>query len=107
MPAAQILVVEDDADAQDMVAELLRDEGYTVATANDGLEALAYLEASPTKPSLILLDLMMPNMDGAQFRMEQLKAARLATIPVALLSAKNDVAEVAEAIGADAFMQKP
>ena len=59
------------------------------------------------RPGLILLDLMMPNMDGVGFRQEQLKAPSLATIPVALLSAKNDVAEVARRIGAAGFAQKP
>ena len=57
-----------------MVAELLRDEGYVVATASDGLESLTYLRGSTIRPGLILLDLMMPNMDGVQFRHEQLKA---------------------------------
>ncbi len=107
MPTGQILIIEDDADTREMVAELLSNEGYTVATACDGLEALTYLRGSATKTGLILLDLMMPNMDGVQFRCEQLKATALCTIPVALLSAKNDVAQVAQALGVAGFVRKP
>jgi CheY-like chemotaxis protein len=58
-----VLIVDDDEDIRDTVAELLRAEGYAVATAGNGEEAIAYLRANQT-PCLMLLDLMMPVMDG-------------------------------------------
>src|SRR3954451_21442071 len=61
-----ILVVEDSAEARALMRSLLVRQGYDVAMANDGLEALGYLEAH-VRPALILLDLRMPVMDGLQF----------------------------------------
>lgn len=85
-PAAPVLVVEDDPDQRDAVALALESEGYAVVTASTGLEALELLGVGPL-PCLILLDLMMPEMDGVQFRGEQLKSETLAQIPVVVLSA--------------------
>lgn len=81
-----VLVVEDDPDQRDAVVLALQQAGYTVVAAGDGVEALELLHAG-TKPCLILLDLMMPEMDGVQFRKEQLKSAATADIPVVVVSA--------------------
>ncbi len=99
-----VLVIEDDPLIRDGVAELLRDDGYEVRTAVNGAEALASLRSAPL-PDVILLDLMMPVMDGWQFRVEQKKDAQLARIPVIAMSASRT--SQAAAIDAAAFVAKP
>jgi CheY-like chemotaxis protein len=81
-----ILVVEDDVDIRDAMSDTLALAGYRAATAADGLEALALLRHAPS-PCLILLDLMMPVMDGWEFRAEQVRQPRLAGIPVIVFTA--------------------
>lgn len=97
-----ILVVEDDPDVRDLMKLLLEVEGYHVACAENGLDALAQMRRAAS-PHLILLDLMMPIMDGWQFRREQKQDPVLADIPVVIISAASDPASVA----ANAFLQKP
>src|SRR5687767_13141622 len=106
-PRQHILVVEDDGDIRDSMVEILEDEGYAVSAAGNGVEALAALRNGPTRPEVILLDLMMPIMNGAQFRDEQLKDPDLANIPIVLISADSDVKGSAERLRAAGFMQKP
>lgn len=84
---AGILVVEDDIDIRDTLAQVLEAEGYAVALAANGSDALDVLRSSQSMPCVILLDLMMPVMDGWQFREEQLKDPVLARIPVVILTA--------------------
>jgi len=96
--------VEDDADIRDALDGLLSTEGFRVAGCSNGREALDWLHASP-KPDVILLDLMMPVMDGWQFRVAQKQDPELATIPVVALSA--DMTAKAAAIDADAYLRKP
>ena len=86
--SAEILVVEDHADLRDMLVVLLESEGFAVRTAVNGAEALKRLEE--TRPSLILLDLMMPVMDGREFRHAQLNDPQLAAIPTVLITAHAD-----------------
>lgn len=82
----QVLVVDDDEAIRDVVRELLEDDGYQVATAENGLEALDYLRRHPA-PSAVLVDMMMPVMDGWQL-MQRMKAdAKLAKVPVIAMSA--------------------
>ena len=76
---ATILVVEDDHDIQSALASILREEGLHVATASDGAEALALLRQG-LRPAVILLDLMMPVMNGAEFRAAQLQDPELAEL---------------------------
>jgi CheY-like chemotaxis protein len=87
--ANTILLVEDDEDILSALADLLRDEGYRVETAGDGEDALAQLRGGLT-PSLILLDLMMPVMNGYEFRREQRADRALAAIPTLVLTASVD-----------------
>lgn len=101
-----ILVVDDDADIRDALAEYLEDEGYTVERASNGQEALGRLRGS-TRPCVILLDLMMPVMDGFQFRAEQQQDAQLASIPVIVISAGSDCENAAQILGAHACVKKP
>jgi signal transduction histidine kinase len=98
------LIVEDDASIREAIAEVLRSEGYEATSCGHGREALEYLRRAH-HPDVILLDLMMPVMDGWEFRVEQRKDPALATIPVVALSA--DGTPKAAAVDADAYLKKP
>jgi CheY-like chemotaxis protein len=102
-----ILIVDDDADIRFVISELLSDEGYTVAQAANGREALIYLQTAHPLPCVILLDLMMPIMNGFQFREEQLKKPELARVPVLIVTADANAMAKAEALQAAGFIQKP
>jgi CheY-like chemotaxis protein len=102
----QLLLVEDDDDIRVDLCALLDHRGYQVSTVRNGREALDYLR-SHEPPQLILLDLMMPGMDGWQLRVELLKDKRWAAIPVLLLSGAGGLATEAAALGAVAFLNKP
>ena len=99
-----VLIVEDDEDLREMMAQLLTLEGYDSATVSNGREALDYLHHCST-PHVILLDLMMPVMDGWEFRRQQEADPALAPVPVIVLSAL-DQARAAK-IHAAAFLKKP
>lgn len=101
-----ILVVEDDDDVRESLRDALEDEGYVVASATDGLEALTWLRAHPP-PSLILLDWMMPRCDGAQFLRLRKEDPTLAAVPIVLLTADIQKNGKAEALAAGAFLTKP
>lgn len=103
--AATILVIEDDLAIRDLLVDVLTDEGYRVRAAGDGEEALELLER--WQPSLIILDRLMPRMDGAAFRTAQQARPTLATIPTILLSATRDLPAQAVALDATATMPKP
>ncbi|MGE3262977.1 MAG: response regulator [Bacteriovoracia bacterium] len=105
--AKKILLVEDDIEIRECLTEFLRDEGYTVDAAENGSAALKHLRTTSSLPSLILLDLMMPIMDGFQFREHQMKDADLAAIPTAMLSAHGQVRDKAAALGLAEILRKP
>jgi CheY-like chemotaxis protein len=84
---AGILVVDDDQDIRDSLREVLEDEGYQVACVANGREALDYLKTASPRPCVILLDLMMPVMDGWQFRREQKQDPEIADIPLVVITA--------------------
>jgi CheY-like chemotaxis protein len=92
VPGARILVVDDDLDARNALADVLEDEGYIVACARNGKEALEHLRAQP-RPSLVILDLLMPEMDGWQFRTEQMRDPAISGIPVVVLTALHQTRE--------------
>lgn len=102
---ADLLIIDDDPDVSDALGAVLQDEGYTVALAPDGQRGLDYLRAG-APPSLILLDLMMPVLDGYGFRAAQLGDPRLAPIPVLVLTA-GAIDERALSLGAAACLRKP
>ena len=102
-----ILIIEDDRDIRESLAEVLEDEGFHVISQPDGARGLDYLRGAQELPALILLDLMMPNMNGFQFREAQLKSAELAQIPVAILSADGDPQERAGDLNAAGYVKKP
>jgi CheY-like chemotaxis protein len=101
-----ILIVEDDADIREALAEILRDEGHEVQGAPNGQQALHVLRDGPL-PALILLDLMMPVMNGWQFRQAQRQDPVLAPIPVVVISADGAALRESTLMGASGFLQKP
>ena len=103
--AKRILVVDDDHDIRESLAEVLGELGYDVAIAGNGREALDELGRAPT--AAVLLDLMMPVMDGWQFRDAQRRTPALAAVPVIVISADGNVATSAASLQARAFLRKP
>jgi CheY-like chemotaxis protein len=101
-----VLLVEDDYDTQEATSEVLRALGCSVYVAANGRLALAYL-AAHAPPGLILLDLMMPEMNGWEFRVAQLADPRLASIPVVLVSAGPGLDEQARLLGMELVVRKP
>ncbi len=97
-----ILVVEDDPDALEALGDLLESHGYAVTSARHGAEALDLLGRLPL-PRLIVLDLLMPTMDGWEFRRRQKNDPRIAHIPVVVVSASS----AAKPIEADIVLRKP
>jgi two-component system response regulator MprA len=106
MTGFTILVVDDDADLRESVAECLEAEGHTVLTAENGQRALE-LSSSGILPDLILLDLMMPDMDGWAFRARQLEDPKLRAIPVLVFTAHAAPHEITEELGAVGLLKKP
>ncbi len=90
-----------------LLRQLLEEEGYPVDAAMNGQEALDFLREARELPALILLDLMMPVMDGFRFRLEQEKDARLASIPVVIMTADGNIESKEMKIGARAAIKKP
>jgi len=97
----RVLIIEDDAETRDALAVFLQLEGYDVSCACNGRSGLA--EARERHPDVILLDLMMPVMDGWGFRAEQKRDASIASIPVVVVSALAERRD----IDASAFVPKP
>ena len=98
-----ILVVDDDEAILDVVADVLRFEGYPVETAVDGQEALAAVERE--RPSLVLLDMRMPRLDGWGFAREL--RDRGIQVPILVMTAARDASGWAEEIGARGYLAKP
>jgi CheY-like chemotaxis protein len=105
-PRKSVLVVDDDIDNREVMALILRRQGYTVIEAADGETALAELRRADT-PSLIILDLMMPRMNGWEFLSCQRAEPRLAAIPVLLISAGVMLEQEVTDAGAAAGLRKP
>jgi two-component system chemotaxis response regulator CheY len=102
-----VLLIEDDGDIREIVAQVLADEGYETIAVPNGVEGLKRLRASAQRPFLIMLDLMLPIMDAWQFRAEQTSDARLAEIPIVIFSANPKIAQHADALGASGVVRKP
>src|SRR4051794_25561713 len=86
----QVLIVDDDSDLREALADIFQYEGYPVAACANGAAAIDYLEGGEL-PAVIVLDLMMPVMDGWTFRSRELSRPEWAAIPVIVLSAVADV----------------
>lgn len=101
-----ILVIEDDKDIRDSLSTLLSMEGYEVRTANNGQEGLVALR-EPPPPNLVLLDLMMPVKDGYQYSEEHHQDAKLANVPIVVMSADARLDQKKEKLQARAYLRKP
>jgi CheY-like chemotaxis protein len=106
MPKKTIMIVDDDADVRDAVADLLEGHGYAVIPASNGQEALNELKAGQ-KPSLILLDVMMPIMDGQAFTAEQQADPELSDIPVVVFTAFGAALDKMKDMESFARIEKP
>jgi CheY-like chemotaxis protein len=100
-----VLVVDDDPDILEALSEILEAEGFEIRRARNGKEALERLEPDP--PHLILLDLMMPVMDGWEFAQRMRQKPDFAGIPIIVLSADRNVGSKAKDIGAMGHLAKP
>jgi CheY-like chemotaxis protein len=105
LPIGAILLVEDEDSVREVIETVLRGEGYDVVCARDGSEALDVLR-SGFRPCIIILDLMMPVMDGWQFRTEQLSDPELLKIPTVVYSAVGDIDEAVESLNVAGGFQK-
>lgn len=105
-PAPCVLIVDDHADIRETLAEILEGAGYSVATAANGVEALAFLRENPL-PGLILLDLMMPVMDGREFRHRMLEDPTYAEIPIAIISGADTNEQKGYSLEAVGYFVKP
>ncbi|MFN8559657.1 MAG: response regulator [Dehalococcoidia bacterium] len=102
-----VLVVDDDPDIRRLLEEVLTDEGYETRLASNGAEALTAV--AEREPDLILLDLMMPVMDGRQFceRFLRSRDAGGRRAPVLVISADRALPEQARRMGVDGYIAKP
>jgi CheY-like chemotaxis protein len=103
--AADVLIIEDDSEMREMLEHLLRSEGYAVRTATDGGEALTRMREAPVR--LVLLDLLLPAMNGYEFRKAQLRDDRLAEIPVVLVSGAANLHIAAARMRIRDYLVKP
>ena len=105
----RVLLVDDDASSTEALCELLKLAGHDVVCANNGQQALAKLHENRRERDycLILLDLMMPVMNGYEFREEQLKDPSIASIPIIVITADGRAREKAAQLGSDRYFQKP
>ena len=101
----RILVAEDDVELRSTVAEYLRGEGFEVDEADNGASALSVARAAP--PDVLLLDLNMPEVDGPAVLEDWKSSADLKDVPVVLVSAGPDLADVAQQYGVRASLAKP
>jgi CheY-like chemotaxis protein len=102
-----IMVVDDEEGIRQLLTMFLAHNGYTAVSFSNGAKALAYLQESSELPELILLDMMMPVMDGAAFRHAQLQRPTLAGIPVVIMSAAAELSEQVRLLQTAGAIAKP
>jgi len=105
LPAAVILLVEDEASMREVIEAVLQEEGYSVVCTVNGADALDILR-SGLRPCVIILDLMMPVMDGWQFRAAQLEDSELLKIPTVVYSAVGNINEAVQTLNVAGGFQK-
>src|SRR5262249_54388366 len=106
MDRTTVLVIDDDAEIRQALAELLEDEEYQVLLAANGKEALDVIAAGP-RPDVILLDVMMPVMDGWHFLSARLKHPELVEVPIIIISAGQEAERDARKVGVFEVARKP
>jgi DNA-binding response OmpR family regulator len=105
MGERRVLVVEDDRDLADMMSWVLTAAGFKVTTASNGAAGLEALSALP--PCVVILDLMMPDVDGMEFRVRQQQHPTGREAPVLVVSGRHDAARLAAGMGVAGFLPKP
>jgi CheY-like chemotaxis protein len=100
----RVAIVEDDEDIRSILADILRHESYETAES-DGIGAIDVIASF--RPSLVLLDLMMPEVDGFQVGEQMKSDPELAQIPIVILTARTDIAESAQRVGTPWYVSKP
>jgi CheY-like chemotaxis protein len=99
-----VLLIEDDRSIQKMLSTYLEIEGYQVYVASNGEEGMRLLESTPERPCVVLLDMLMPKVNGWEFLEFQRGHASFASIPVVVVSA---FPEIAQSVKPDVFVPKP
>lgn len=109
MKTKKILTVDDDESIRNAVTEMLEFEGFETVWAKNGLVALDYLKRIPDSelPDLVLLDYMMPVMNGKQFFLEKKNDPRLTCIPVVMMTANGNLVNVMDNVETTGYMSKP
>jgi CheY-like chemotaxis protein len=102
-----LLVVDDDTDLREALEEVLRDAGFIVLGASNGREALEVLARARPLPGLVLLDMMMPVLDGLGFAKEMHAVPEWKHLPIVIFSASAGNAATAQEVGACAYLRKP
>ena len=102
-----VLIVDDDQGIRDALSELLEMEGYLVQVAPNGEEGLQRLRTMHPEPGLVLLDLMMPAVDGLEFRKRQMAENIRTHIPVVLMSADGQIEKKRMNSGITDYLRKP
>ena len=102
----KVLVIDDDASIREVLATILGSQGYEVLTAADGRQALDLLRDG-AMPQVILLDLMMPVMNGWAFREAMQRDAAFATIPVLVMTGDGEIAAKTARLSAAGYLRKP
>jgi DNA-binding response OmpR family regulator len=105
MAEGNILLVEDDPSLREIITEALGDDGYAVASADNGATALELARRTP--PDLAIVDLMMPRMDGEQFCSAVRQLSGLESLPIIVVSAARTTSEVGDRLGVAAALRKP
>lgn len=100
------MIMDDDVDIRLTLADILEDEGYSVTSASDGLEGIQAINNMTQPPGLIILDLMMPNMNGHEFLKVRTENKNLANIPVAYFSADTEIHSKSKEAGVESI-RKP
>ncbi len=102
----RVLIIEDDVDIQYLLKAIFESENFSVESAHDGRTGLQLLDDG-NLPDVILLDLMMPVMDGRAFRKAQLSNKKLAAIPTIIMTAGRDDPSLKRELNAYGYLQKP
>lgn len=106
-PSNRLLIIDDALEMHSLLRTLLTEEGYIVHFVSNGQAALRYLRSAEELPGLIFLDLMMPIMDGYEFREAQLSDPRLANTPVVIITADGHIESKKSKINAVDSIRKP
>jgi two-component system, chemotaxis family, chemotaxis protein CheY len=104
---AKILVIEDDESISSLLKQVLELENHEVESAENGRDALTKLETAKDLPEVIILDMMMPVMNGAQFRQEQLQNEAIRDIPILLMTADSAIQKIEYDLKPNGILRKP